>query len=1166
MMKIFFKKLAAFLGKTWMWTLLLVLLAAFGIWVIGPLLAVDDFKFWESSSTRLLSISVLFLAWGLFVVFSGWLSTRRKQKEEGDEDVIARLDLVQKIDDEDKRLRKLFKKALRTLKTASLYRGRSERWRSELPWYLLIGPKQSGKSSLLKRSGLEFPLNDIDDKANQTPTFYEWYFGEHGVLIDTSGDALTAGSRVDKSTWKSLLSLLHGRRRNRPLNGIVITIPAELLRSNAPTLLTQRNTLSTSIRERLKDIRQQLKVDLPVYLVVSKADTIDGFGVFFDQLAKHESDQVLGATFADDQNGNDRQVLRGEFEELLQRLNSQVITRMHQERTPERSAVILDFPHALGVLGPALCDFVHDTLGGNRYQRASRLRGFYLTSATQPAKNPDGTEKNASSQALFTGSARFINHLLSRVIFPEAELAGLNKRERRRIHWGQRALYVTAFAALGVFGLLWALGFSANHSRLEQLREFAQNLTKQHAELAPQDDAMAALQVLNTGYAASQIFPALGDVQLHERSGLYQGELSNPVLDGAYQRELQKQLLPRVARTLEAQVRANMNNREKLLGSLRAYLMLNLTERRDSTWLKDWVAADWSMRYMGNTPVQNGLGEHFNRLLAHGLVYPLNESLVAQARQVLRAESQAAVVYRSLREQAQSLPEYRLSQHMGPQGGLFRGTDYLIPGFYTQRGYEQFFTTKGASLVNEILRDNWVLGESTGISGMDLRRLMVELEQLYFRDYANHWGEAIGQISLQPFGSAGEGANQLAGLIASNSPLLQLLVEVRDNTRFPDLSEGVAQLADAAGDASGKLGALGKVASAAAEKAQDALAKGLPDTAKKSMQRRFEPLHQLLDANNGPAPELMPTLQALNDLQLQVATLARSSQPDQAAYEMAKLRMTGQRDALNSLRGATSRLPRPISGWLDVLAEDTWMLVLNDAYQYLNQRYLSELHEFYSKALHQRYPFNAHSTSDVAISDFREFFKAQGVADRFFDSYMQPFVSGTPGNYRLRSIDGRSLPMSRLYLVQMGHAHVIRQSFFAHDPNEPQVQFKLEPYTLDPTVSRAEFRFGNQQMDYRHGPIVPMSFTWPTDAEDGRTSLVLDKMVGRPIGIEKNTGPWSLFRLFDLMETEYLKGRDVMVLKADVGGLRANYLLLAQRSPNPFDVAALRNFRLPAQL
>ncbi|WP_164319090.1 type VI secretion IcmF C-terminal domain-containing protein, partial [Pseudomonas viridiflava] len=79
-------------------------------------------------------------------------------------------------------------------------------------------------------------------------------------------------------------------------------------------------------------------------------------------------------------------------------------------------------------------------------------------------------------------------------------------------------------------------------------------------------------------------------------------------------------------------------------------------------------------------------------------------------------------------------------------------------------------------------------------------------------------------------------------------------------------------------------------------------------------------------------------------------------------------------------------------------------------------------------------------------------------------------------------------------------------------------------------------------------------------------SLVLDRMAGRPLGLEKNTGPWSLFRLFDLMQTEYLKGRDVLVLKADVGGLRANYLLTSQRTPNPFDMGTLRSFRMPGQL
>jgi len=269
---------------------------------------------------------------------------------------------------------------------------------------------------------------------------------------------------------------------------------------------------------------------------------------------------------------------------------------------------------------------------------------------------------------------------------------------------------------------------------------------------------------------------------------------------------------------------------------------------------------------------------------------------------------------------------------------------------------------------------------------------------------------------------------------------------------------------------------------------------------------------------------------------------------------------------MNSLRNAAARLPRPINVWFNNMADDTWMLVLDNSYQYVNQRYQAELYGFYSKAINERYPFYAHSSSDVALNDFREFFKAQGIADHFFDTYLKPFVSGEAGNYRLRSVDGRSLPMSKVFLDQMGNAQIIRRSFFAENPNEPQVQFKLEPYTLDPTVGSAEFRFGDQQMVYRHGPIVPVAFKWPTDANDGRTSLLLEDLSGKAIGIEKNTGPWSLFRLFDLMQTEYQSGRDVLMIKANVGGMRVNYLVLSQRSPNPFDLSALRSFRMPVAL
>ncbi|MDX1725013.1 MAG: type VI secretion system membrane subunit TssM [Pseudomonas sp.] len=1179
-MKSFFGKLAAFFRKTWVWSLCLVLVLALLVWFVGPLLAVNDYKFWESTTSRLLTISGLFLVWGLAMVFASWKATARKKAEEDDADAQERLRREGRIGEEQIELRQRFKQALHTLKRSSLYRGRSEKWRNELPWYLLLGPQGSGKTSLLDFSGLDFPLNRGEQqrltKDVSGTRYADWYFADHAVLIDTAGRYLTQPDpQIDGRAWDFLLGLLR-KRRARPLNGVLVNIPLEHLQGGSEIEL---ENLARQTRQRLHEINQRLGVDVPVYLVLSKADKVLGFDEFFDQLSREESDQVLGASFRKEQNATDVQVIRQEFEELLRRLNSQVILRMHQERDTQRRGRILDFPHQLGLIGERLCLFSELAFTGNRYQRASQLRGFYLTSAPElnnqldPSTSGIGRNLGLASSALPTfrsGRARFINHLLSQVIFPEADLAGLDQKEVRRIDWGQRAMYAAAFVFLTLFGALWANGFSGNHDRLEQLRDIAQQLTRQRGSIGAQDDALQTLEALDSSYAATQVFPPVDEATYLQRGGLYQGEKVDPILQRVYRGELENLLLSRVGRQLEAQVRANLNDRERLLGSLRAYLMLNLEERRDKALLQEWLAADWSLRYAGNSAGQRGLNQHFERLLSESFApYSLNEPLVAQARQVLRSESLANVVYRMLREQARSLPEYRLSQKLGPQALLFAGSDYAIPGFYTQVGYQKTFTAKGADLVRDILRDNWVLGEGDTLSNNDLGRLLVEMEQLYFRDYANYWGEALAQLSLEPIGSANQGAMQLAGLTAANSPLLQLLVEVRDNTRF----KGMAEAADSAGEAAealkgarGKLGKVAKLAGAAAEQAQAALVKNLPDTARKTLERRFEPLHRLLDDNGGAGPELAATLQALDDLQRQLASLTHASAPEQAAFELAKARMGGRRDAINQVRSSAARLPQPVGNWLGLLAEDSWMLVLNDAYHYLNQRYKSELYAAYKGSLKQRYPFSAHSESDVAIADFREFFKDQGIAERFFDGYLKPFVSGSAGHYQVRRIDGRGLPLSREFLLQMSHTQTIHRSFFAENPNEPKVLFKLEPYSLDSSLGRADFRFGSKRMEYRHGPIVQTAFSWPAKANEGRTSLVVEELGGHKVGIEMNSGPWSLFRLLDLMSVDYHSGRDVLMLKADLGGRHANYLLHSQRSPNPFDLDLLRGFKLPATL
>lgn len=1147
-MKSFFRKASAWVRLAWVWTLLLVLCTALLVWFVGPLLAVNDYKVWASPTTRLLTISALLLGWGLGMVFiNGRPGTGAIQESETDPH--HRLRQV-RMEDERRELDTRFKKAMRM--SGSGYVDLAGVRRKDLPWYLLIGPPASGKTSLLDCSGCERP----DDRPGRTPgaetqetRYCDWYFSEQAVLLNTAGRYLTQGdTEIDGNAWHTLLGQLRKRRRSRPLSGVLVAVPMDTLLHGSEEEVT---LLACQIRGRLQEMQRRLHVDAPIYLILSKSDSVPGFNEFFDSLTREDSDQVLGASFSRNQRGTDVTVVQDELDALLHRLNSQVILRMHQERDVQRRGRILDFPHQLGQIGPHLCLLVEKAFTAN----ASSLRGFYLTSA-QPnrALVPD---THGSQPA---GRARFIQPLLNRLVFPEANLAGLDQGERSRIQWGQRGLYIGALTTLGLFGLLWGSGFSANHERLEHLRLLAQRWDQQRLSQG-EARSVAMLESLDTRFEATRVFAAKGEASLYERLGLYQGEQSNPSVADAYQRELQEQLLPRVAQMLEAHIRGNLNDREQLLGSLRAYLMLNVRERRDNAWLKDRVAHDWSLRYTGNTVLQDGLNGHFERLLEQPFIHPLDEPLVAQARKILRSESLAAVVYRMLREQASQLPQYRLSQYLGPQGILLAGTDQVIPGFYTRRGYEQYFSVQGTALVTELLRDNWVLGEGTGLSSMDLRRLMVELERLYFHDYADHWSEAIGQVTLASINDAGEGAGQLAGLTSAHSPILRMLVQIRENTRFQSVTERFDEVPPTVGNG----GTTAQMVSTV-QKVSSSLVGNLPDTAQKSLQRRFDPLHRLLEADEGPSADLTQALRALDEVQLQLASLARASAPEQAAFELARTRMGGKRDALSNLHDMSARLPRPVGAWFNELAEDSWRLVLSDAYRFLNQRYQSELYGFYGKAIHKRYPFNAHSASDVAINDFREFFKDQGIVDRFFERYLQPFVSGTAGHYRLRGIDGQSLPMSRAFLDQVSAAHIIRQSFFAENPAEPKVQFKLEPYTLDPMVSRSEFRFGDRLLEYRHGPILPVAFTWPSDAQDGRASLVLEKLAERGVGIEKNTGPWSLFRLFDLMQIEYLKGRDVRVLKADLGGLRANYLLTSQRTPNPFDMSVLRTFRMPVQL
>ena len=92
----------------------------------------------------------------------------------------------------------------------------------------------------------------------------------------------------------------------RPLSGVLVTLPVELLIEDKSN---QLESVAETVRARLDEIHRQLSIEVPIYLVLTKTDAVEGFDEFFDQLSREESRQVLGSTFGKGERGTDIDVV-----------------------------------------------------------------------------------------------------------------------------------------------------------------------------------------------------------------------------------------------------------------------------------------------------------------------------------------------------------------------------------------------------------------------------------------------------------------------------------------------------------------------------------------------------------------------------------------------------------------------------------------------------------------------------------------------------------------------------------------------------------------------------------------------------------------------------------------------------------------------------------------
>ena len=316
---------------------------------------------------------------------------------------------------------------------ATLSRNRIE----ELPWYVFIGAPGSGKTTALLNSGLRFllpvsasgvPVAGVGGTRN-----CDWWFTEEAVLLDTAGRYTTQDSntRADAAAWQGFLSLVKEFRPGRPFNGAFVTASVSDL-----MLWTklERAKFSAHVRMRLSELYAALGTRFPVYLLVTKMDLLDVFMEFFDELDKDSLGQVWGNTFeleVDSVTLESRYAM--EFAPLENRLNAEMLARLHEERDLQRRAAIYRFPQQFHPVGPLVGEFLAQAFTTQVEHKAPQLRGIYYTSGTQQGNPIDrvlgtlsrtfGLDRGKSAERANSGRSYFISKLLREVVLREASLA-----------------------------------------------------------------------------------------------------------------------------------------------------------------------------------------------------------------------------------------------------------------------------------------------------------------------------------------------------------------------------------------------------------------------------------------------------------------------------------------------------------------------------------------------------------------------------------------------------------------------------------------------------------------------------------------------------------------------------------------------------------------------
>lgn len=1091
-----------------------------------------------------------------------------------------------------------FEKTITALEASKL--GKKTRRPAEaLPWYVVVGAPGSGKSTALGSSGVRFPYRSAGDTGASSQDSSgtrscEFWMSNDAVLLDTSGRYVA--DDACKPEWAALLKLLLKHRPRRPLNGIVVAVSLDELRVTDDEALFAQ---ARQIRARIDEAIERLHMMLPVYVVVTKCDLLTGFIELFGDLDDSEVGSAWGFTNSRRNSGAGAATFAPYFDELLDLARRRALVRLEHERDPAVAARAYAFPEQLERMRTRLSAFVGEVFSENIYREMPLFRGLYLTSARQDGLPFDAVlEPCARALGIspvpdpgrhgLRPRGYFLRDVFERVVFRDRFLAHDTAGHAKRM-----ARFRYAGAGLGLaaaVGLTYASvrSYGENDTLLGELGSTIEGV-EPHVK-GSADGTTVPMNVVERLHGAERRLAGYDSdgVPWRMRWGMYRGDSVLPSLRHVYGKVLRQALLgdlvardERLLREFTTRFAGNETSpNDEDYGHhhaiLRRYLLVTSPAEAGEPGLdetqREWLQAQLLSHWQGaaSEPLPESADEIVSAYLDMvaadpSLTFPRDTKLVGGVRSILRRSDRTTTILVQIIDDVERLEPSLSLRDMCNSRAITNG-DRKVRAAFTRRAWENHVKPMLDEPLEELVRDEWVVGSSDGAGSSRAADDMAKLRSRYFERYIDEWDQFLDPLQVASPNEALEALTILQDLVrGSTPPLASLMQHVAYNTRLTQVAKNEAEKLQAALDAAKE-----KAGELAAKKTKGRV--NLPPSTGSTrdgmaseidVEKRFEPFVSFgaappVEAPADGAPPPPPQSVQLDVYTEQLVALRDAVQQQLDNPQDRDTLPTRLKQAHMAVKGLiadrelgwhqrfSAILEPPILG-LQQLSRGS---VIGD----LAQAWCNDVVTPFERTLASKYPFARSSRYDASLAEFVDYYRPDdGKLWGFYQAALTSIVTTEGDGFRLLEQGASSKTnYNSAVLAFLQRSQDIGRAMFPSGSKTPLVVWEVD---IQPTpgVSVTEFTVDGVTIDYRNGPPRPQTMSWPGEGDKRGASL---RARGRGInGHVEQDGDWGFLRLLEQGEVIGNAGQQVFTVRWDLTDQNAGVIAVKfrpKRGPTPF--------------